>query len=330
MKSVATLLLLVVAVSAISELEYQVAFTQWMRTHGRSYSHDEFHHRYTVFKNNLDFVENHNADNTKTFKVATNKFADLTSQEFGKLYNGLKPKTSTNGQPQVVDPSFVAPASVDWVAKGAVTAIKNQGQCGSCWSFSTTGSTEGCHFLTTGTLVSLSEQNLIDCSVSYGNQGCNGGLMDDAFQYIIANKGIDTEASYPYTTSGPNACQYSASNCGSTMTSYTDVTSGSESALENAVATKPVSVAIDASQSSFQFYSTGVYYEPACSSTSLDHGVLAAGYGTDPSGNAYWLVKNSWGTSWGQFGYIWMSRNKNNNCGIATMASYPSGCGNCA
>jgi len=254
----------------------------------------------------------------------------LTSEEFGQTYTGLRiPENHVRkGQVQVVDTTVALPASVDWVTKGAVTAIKNQGQCGSCWSFSTTGSTEGCHFLTTGSLVALSEQNLIDCSVSYGNEGCNGGLMDDAFQYIIANKGIDTEASYPYTTSGPNTCQYSASNCASSMTTYTDVTSGSESALEAAVAGRPVSVAIDASQSSFQFYTTGVYYEPACSSTQLDHGVLAAGYGTD-AGQAYWLVKNSWGTSWGNNGYIWMARNRQNNCGIATAASYPSGCGNC-
>jgi len=152
--------------------------------------------------------------------------------------------------------------------------------------------------------------------------------MDDAFQYIIANKGIDTEASYPYTATGPNACQYNAANCGSTVTSFVDVSSQSEPALQAAVALQPVSVAIDAAQSSFQFYTTGVYYEPACSPTALDHGVLAVGYGTS-AGQDYWLVKNSWGTSWGQNGYIWMARNRNNNCGIATMASYPLLCRNC-
>jgi len=227
--------------------------------------------------------------------------------------------------------SKALPSAWNWTAMGAVTPIKNQQQCGSCWAFSTTGSTEGCHFITTKTLVSLSEQNLVDCSSSEGNEGCEGGLMDDAFKYIIANKGIDTESTYPYTAE-TGTCQYAASNCGSTVTSFTDVTSGSETALQTAVYGAPVSVAIDASQPSFQSYTGGVYYEPACSSTQLDHGVLSVGWGVDTQNNntAYWIVKNSWGTDWGLNGYIWMSRNANNNCGIATMASFPSGCGTCA
>jgi len=146
--------------------------------------------------------------------------------------------------------------------------------------------------------------------------------MDDAFQYIITNDGIDSESSYPYTAE-TGTCHFSAANVDAHLVSYKDVTSGSETALTTDVAQRgPVSVAIDASHSSFQFYSGGVYYEPACSSTSLDHGVLAVGYGTSGS-SAYYIVKNSWGTDWGMSGYIWMSRNRNNNCGIATMASFP-------
>ncbi|OXK63657.1 C1 family peptidase, partial [Escherichia coli] len=186
-----------------------------------------------------------------------------------------------------------------------------------------TGSTEAAHFLSTKNLVSLSEQNLMDCSRTEGNNGCNGGLMDDAFKYIISNKGIDTEESYPYQASTTYDCRYKAANSGATIASYKDVTSGSETALATAANDRPVSVAIDASHNSFQLYTSGVYYEPECSSSQLDHGVLVVGYGTDGSSD-YWIVKNSWGTSWGQAGYIWMSRNRNNNCGIATMASYPT------
>jgi len=146
--------------------------------------------------------------------------------------------------------------------------------------------------------------------------------MDAAFKYIISNNGIDTEASYPYTATGPNACKFNRANVGATISSFVDVQTGSEIQLQNAVADRPVSVAIDASHMSFQLYSGGVYNEPACSSSQLDHGVLAAGYGTS-NGVAYWLVKNSWGASWGMQGYIMMSRNKANQCGIATAASYP-------
>jgi len=146
--------------------------------------------------------------------------------------------------------------------------------------------------------------------------------MDYAFQYIIKNNGIDTEASYPYRATGPNKCEFKANSVGATISGFTDVTSGSESDLQSSVDKAPISVAIDASHDSFQMYSSGVYYEPSCSPTQLDHGVLAVGYGTSGSSD-YWLVKNSWGTDWGMSGYIQMSRNRNNNCGIATAASYP-------
>jgi len=320
--------LLAVGAYASQERQSQLLFNKWMRDNSKVYTAEDFQGRYAIWKNNFDFVVEFNKQNVG-FTVAMNKFADLSSTEFTSVYKGLKAVSVSEAAAVEIDTAAL-PASVDWRQKGVVTGVKNQGQCGSCWSFSTTGSVEGAHAINTGTLVSLSEQNLVDCSSAQGNDGCNGGLMDDAFTYIISNGGIDTEASYPYTAAD-GYCQYNAANCGSTLATYSDVTSGSEAALQTASANiGPVSVAIDASQNSFQLYSSGVYYEPACSSTSLDHGVLCVGYGTSGSQD-YWIVKNSWGSDWGMNGYIWMSRNRNNNCGIATMASYPhsQGANNC-
>jgi len=308
---------------AYTDVEYQTSFANWMHEHSKSYTASEFQSRFNIFKANMDYVRDWNIAGSSTVLGMTH-LADLTNAEYQAIYLGTRfdgTERLKNAEPFTVTGPLAD--TVNWVNKGAVTGIKNQGQCGSCWSFSTTGSTEGAHFLSTGNLVSLSEQNLMDCSRSYGNQGCNGGLMDDAFKYIIANGGIDTEASYPYMTSTTYDCKYTVANRGSTLASYKDVSSGSETALATAVDGRPVSVAIDASHNSFQLYSSGVYYEPACSTTALDHGVLAVGYGTDGASD-YWLVKNSWGTTWGMQGYIWMSRNRSNNCGIATMASYPT------
>jgi cathepsin L len=311
------LLATVVAVSALSESEYQNEFNLFRSKYEKNYGPSEAVYRYGVFKANLDFI-NAWDEEARGFKVAMNKFGDLTSVEFNAMYNRL----NITRTPTYVAPVAVGGATVDWRTKGAVTGVKDQGQCGSCWSFSATGSMEAAHFFKTGTLKSLSEQNLVDCSTAQGNQGCNGGLMDQAFQYVISNNGIDSEESYPYTATGPNDCKYKSANSVATMSSFNDVPSGDENSLQSFVTKAPTSVAIDASQSSFQFYSSGVYYEPNCSSDQLDHGVLAVGYGVDGS-NAYWIVKNSWGGSWGQQGYIWMSKGRNNNCGIATAASAP-------
>ncbi len=296
-----------------------------LQEHGKVYPTDlEETRRHMIWQANKKYVDEHNAHSDDFgFTLGLNAFADLESSEFVNLINGFRGKRATNSSAKVYHSNGVRlPSTVDWRTKGAVTGIKNQGQCGSCWAFSTTGSLEGQHFLKTGKLISLSEQQLVDCSGSYGNEGCNGGLMDNSFRYIQANGGDDTESSYPYEAHD-DTCRFNPSNVGATDDGYVDIASRDESALQEAVANVgPISVAIDASHMSFQLYSGGVYNEPSCSQTQLDHGVLAIGYGTD-GGKDYWLVKNSWGTSWGLQGYIMMSRNKNNQCGIATQASYP-------
>uniref|UniRef100_A0A1X7VMI2 Uncharacterized protein n=1 Tax=Amphimedon queenslandica TaxID=400682 RepID=A0A1X7VMI2_AMPQE len=219
---------------------------------------------------------------------------------------------------QILD--CATPDTVDWREKGAVTPIKDQGQCGSCWAFSAIGSLEGQHFINTGNLVSLSEQQLVDCSLK--NDGCNGGMLSTAFKYIESVAGEESETDYPYTAKN-GTCQYDPSKAVAKVTGYTALPSGDEDSLNDAVTSKgPISVCIDASHKSFQLYSEGVYYEKSCSYFLLDHCVLVVGYGTEDTAD-YWLVKNSWGTSWGMKGYIRMSRNRKNNCGIATNAAYP-------
>jgi len=249
-----------------------------------------------------------------------NKFGDLSTEEFGRNFCGYKPalRTTPRVESEQVTSDFVG-ASLNWVEKGAVTPIKDQGQCGSCWAFSATGGIEGAVFLAGRGLVSVSEQQLVDCSGTEGNQGCNGGLMDYAFDWVIKNKGIGSEASYKYTARD-GTCKKVASV--STISSYTDVPAGNENALMTALLKQPISIAIEADRACFQFYSSGVLDDASCG-TNLDHGVLLAGFDTDAaSGKDYWLVKNSWGLSWGDKGYIKFVRGKN-QCGLTLAASYP-------
>nr|XP_040056088.1 cathepsin L.1 isoform X2 [Gasterosteus aculeatus aculeatus] len=307
-------------------------FHAWKLKFERSYnSPAEEAQRREIWLSNRKLVLVHNmlADQgIKSYRLGMTFFADMENEEYKSLISMGCLGTFNASLPRRGSAFFRLtkgadlPKSVDWRDKGYVTDVKDQKQCGSCWAFSATGSLEGQTFRKTGKLVSLSEQQLVDCSSSHGNMGCNGGLMDYAFKYIQDNGGIDTEDSYPYEAED-GQCRYNPANSGATCTGYVDVTQGDEDALKEAVATiGPVSVAIDASPPSFQLYDSGVYDEPQCSSSELDHGVLAVGYGSD-NGRDYWLVKNSWGHGWGDKGYIMMTRNKHNQCGIATASSYP-------
>ncbi|ROT73988.1 cathepsin l [Penaeus vannamei] len=345
-----------VAVAAASP-SLRLNWNKFKAEHGRRYaSVQEERYRLSVFEQNQQFIDDHNArfeNGEVTFTLQMNQFGDMTTEEIVGAMNGF---TSTPGRrPAAVlrADEETLPKEVDWRTKGAVTPVKDQKQCGSCWAFSTTGSLEGQHFLKDGKLVSLSEQNLVDCSGRFGNMGCFGGLMDQAFRYIKANKGIDTEDSYPYEAQNGH-CRFNASNVGATDTGFVDVEHGSERPSTSTTTVSEAAQRAGCSAVSLnhptrlggKFWrresgkrfkkpgmgvmlallrdtSRGVYSDKTCSSTHLDHGVLAVGYGADENGGDFWLVKNSWNTSWGNKGYIKMSRNNQNNCGIATQASYP-------
>jgi len=327
-------LLLSVAVAAAGEdtaPDYDSLWMKWTAKHQKQYHPHEVMSKYKVFKDNYDLITDHNTAKKHSYTLALNEFADLTRAEFGRQFlglNALQAAPTTDVAP-LLESSSSVPSSIDWVAKGAVTGVKNQGQCGGCWAFSTTGAVEGINYITTGKLVSLSEQELVSCASSYGNQGCNGGLMTDGFDYL-KDKGDSSEADYPYTSSGGTAPSCSSAKQGlngiskGAITGHVNVQANSEAALQSAVSQQPVSVAIEADQSAFQFYSSGVF-DSTCGSN-VDHGVLLVGYGTD-GGQDYWKVKNSWGTTWGEDGYIRMVRNVDSSsgqCGIASMASYPT------
>ena len=323
--------LIFAAVAALTLRGNSTGFWNWVSENNKYYSTmEETRYRQAVWEANVQRIEAHNAA-PSTWRMGVNKFADLTPAEFQALYvtggyvndyagRGLAHKRFTWRK------NSSLPASVDWTQKGAVTPVKNQGQCGSCWAFSTTGSLEGATFLKNGTLPSLSEQQLVDCAGSTGNQGCNGGLMDDAFQYIHDNGGITSEVNYPYTAQDGVCNAAKAAQIVATVATYTDVPTNSDAALMNAIAQQPVSVAVEADQNSFQLYSSGVM--TATCGTNLDHGVLAVGYGTT-GGQDYYKVKNSWGADWGMAGYILLGRGPSYNggagqCGILSAASYPN------
>ncbi|KYR02954.1 cysteine proteinase [Tieghemostelium lacteum] len=421
-QTVVSLLLLVLTIVIVSiegtkfsEVEYRNTFTQWMITYQKEYSANDFLKRYQIFKNNMDFVDEWNSKGSETI-LGLNLFADLSNDEFVNTYMMPKYDVEQMQRDTVLEGifghshisnNFVSDGvEVDWRTKGAVSEVKNQGACGSCWSFSTTGSIESAHFMATGNMVTLSEQNLMDCTFNVtGNQGCGGGAVAPAYKYVIENGGIDTEASYPYTAeNGKDGCQFNPDNVGATIDNFNFVLPFfSEKALEYMVTQRPISVSIDAAQPSFQLYSGGIYFEPKCSTTFLTHDVLAVGYGsgipsndttstgsasedswsgtvtssataTTASGsgtssssqssayqtsgsqsggwsasvtssdgattstpvpstsgssssgsgsNNYWIVKNSWTRQWGIDGYIYMSKDRNNNCGIASYAKWP-------
>jgi C1A family cysteine protease len=306
----------------VSETEYK--FMAYIGKHNKSYATvAEYNFRLQQYAVRVAEHVRHNAEPGQTSTQGENFLTDRTDAEI-KMMNGFKAPLGAAKNYTMFDESVIDAAGVDWRTKGAVTPVKNQGQCGSCWAFSSTGALEGAHHLATGNLVSLSEANLVNCSTK--NNGCNGGLMDYAFEYAETNP-IMTEKDWPDQPSKQFlGCymHYKKSEGVATVSSYADVTPNTPSQLKAALATGPVSVAIEADKAAFQQYTGGVITGSACG-TQLDHGVLAVGWGTDATAGDYFIVKNSWGPSWGDEGYVKIGAGSGAGvCGINSQPSIPT------
>ncbi|VFQ75938.1 unnamed protein product [Cuscuta campestris] len=305
-------------------------FEEWIAEYGRVYStQNEKSKRFSAFRDNAMFVDSFNrAGDHQNYTLGTNKFADLTYDEFRSSYLGYAAAapvpddgTTTTTAPFLYE-NVTAPAAVDWVKKGAVTPAKNQASCGSCWAFSSVAAVEGITKISTGKLISLSEQQLVDCDAK--NHGCNGGLMTAAFHYIATNKGITTDANYPYTKVKGTCQQNKAAAAAAKIGGFQRVPRNDEAALAQAVSQQPVSVCVDASKN-MQLYKGGIFTS-GCT-TKINHGVTAVGYGVDADGRKFWLIKNSWGKDWGENGYVRLLRDsgvRQGLCGVTTQSSFPT------
>ncbi|KAM1011724.1 hypothetical protein ACFX13_047800 [Malus domestica] len=296
-------------------------YQRWQDKYGRKYkSEEEKAYRFGIYKSNLEFVDFINSQNL-SYKLSDNKFADITNIEFTTNYMGFQTRRDLKMRFSY-DKEEDLPTTVDWRKRGAVTPIKEQGKCGSCWAFSAVAAVEGINKIKTGNLVSLSEQELVDCDVNSGNQGCSGGFMEKAFSFIKDN-GLSTEEDYPYKGLQGTCDEDKLKRRAVNISGYERIPVNNEKSLQAAVARQPVSVAIDAGSYGFQLYSSGIF--TGYCGKNLNHGVTAVGYGED-SGKKYWIVKNSWGLDWGESGYVRITRNsadKEGTCGIAMQASYP-------
>ncbi|KAK3034505.1 hypothetical protein RJ639_032494 [Escallonia herrerae] len=292
---------------------HALSFARFAHRHGKKYETvEEVQLRFSIFSENLKMIRSHNRKGL-SYRLAINQFADWTWEEFSKHRLGAAQNCSATlkGNHKLTDAAL--PELKDWREGGIVSPVKDQGHCGSCWTFSTTGALEAAYAQAFGKGISLSEQQLVDCARAFNNFGCNGGLPSQAFEYVKSNGGLDTEEAYPYTGKD-GECKFSSENVG---------VQGAEDELKHAVGVvRPVSVAFQV-VNGFRFYKEGVYTSDHCGKTPMDvnHAVLAVGYGVE-NGVPYWLIKNSWGASWGDNGYFKMELGKN-MCGVATCASYP-------
>lgn len=297
-------------------------FAEFALRYGKRYdSVRQLVHRFNAFVKNVELIESRNSMKLP-YTLAINEFTDITWEEFrGQHLGAAQNCSATNGNHKLTDAQL--PAKKDWREEGIVSPVKNQAHCGSCWTFSTTGALEAAYTQATGKSVSLSEQQLVDCAGAFNNFGCSGGLPSQAFEYVKYNGGLDTEEAYPYTAKD-GACKYDVNNVGVKVADSVNISLGAEDELKSAVGlVRPVSVAFQVIQE-FRFYKDGVFTSTSCGQGPMDvnHAVLAVGYGVSAEGTPYWLIKNSWGKSWGDEGYFRMELGKN-MCGVATCASYP-------
>jgi KDEL-tailed cysteine endopeptidase len=309
------------------EPEVYEQFKKWKSEHKRNYANgkDE-ENRMKIFRENLDRIKKIQAED-HPYSVGLNKFADLTPEEFEANYLGYRPPAVRPGEGEdVVLTATAVPTSIDWRTRNAVTPIKNQGSCGSCWSFAAIGALEGLYSIKTGILKVFSEQQLVDCSGSYGTYACNGGTMTAAYKYT-RDYGVELSTAYPYRAV-KQTCAFNSNSVVWKNVGYVSVTRNDNVALEAAVAQQPVSAAVQANAGVFQYYTGGIIDGTACG-TSVNHGILIVGYGVDSAtGKKYWIIKNSWGTGWGEAGYLRIAKSSSTAdigvCGIAYMASYPT------
>ncbi|XP_061598400.1 procathepsin L-like [Cololabis saira] len=317
------------AVLSCSSLMTDPTFEEWRIKYSRVYyNQTELVFRRSVWEKNLRLVSTHNQEASAgkhSFTLGMNHLADMTTEEINEKLNGLKLEEPLDfGNYTFKNLSGLSiPQSVDWRTSGLVSPVRDQGLCGSCWAFSSLGALEGQMKKQTGILVPLSPQNLLDCSTADGNLGCRGGYITKAYSYVIRNRGVDSESFYPYEHQN-GKCRYSVKGKAGRCSKFHVLPRGDERALQAIVASVgPVSVAVNAMLPSFHKYKGGLYSEPDCNPTLINHAVLVVGYGA-AAGRDYWLVKNSWGTAWGEAGFIRIARNQKNLCGIASLAVYPT------
>ncbi|XP_072338891.1 procathepsin L-like [Scyliorhinus torazame] len=314
----------------------------WKSQNEKQYTEEEETYRRKIWEDNVRYIEQHNLENSMgkhTFTVGMNEFGDLTDKEFNERMNGFLPIEADNSTEEFEGDEFdedeesdgddeldeesdgdVTRVIVDWRKHDIVTPVKNQGSCGSCWAFSATGAIEGQWARKHGKLILLSEQNLVDCTKLYHNNGCGGGWMNRAFLYVIDNKGINTAADYPYTArEGP--CRFQRDKFVVTIRGFRRIRRSARYLQKAVKKTGPIAVAIDAS-GPFRWYKRGIYKYSRCKNHGVNHAVLVVGYGRERRGK-YWLVKNSWGTRWGNGGYIKMAKGVWTNCGITRHAIVP-------